>query len=256
MTTVTYADCRGNGARTARGTVIDPATDESAARAKENVDYSIAFLASVFQRRDVPDFRCCINWGSRRANALWYQKKVMLGSGDNCHRSYTDSLSVIMHEITHSLTEDKLATTDVARTINEHLCDVFGILARQWRQSQRGEEPDWLFGSEIRICPGAAIRNLRVPREDARDPGAMTWPEASFPDDVYFNVGVLNRAFALASDSIPLPPWQSTGKIWHSTLGQLGWHMDIPGFVNLVIANAGEYEREVVSAFRAVEFDV
>ncbi len=139
--------------------------------------------------------------------------------------------------------------------VNEHLCDVFGILAKQLRQMMSGESPDSLFGSEVRNCTESdkVIRNMLHPDEDVRDSGATTWSEAQRnSDEIYFNIGVLNRAFALAKDAIPELPWESTGQIWHGALKSLPWSCNIPGFANLVLVNTDAYDAQVSAAFRKV----
>ena len=249
-----------HGGRFDAGDKIDADSHPFSREAMERLDMSLKFLETAFGRTGIQDFECCIQWGSGLANAMWSNGRLLLGDGDDCHRPYSQSLSIVMHELTHSLVEmHGLSNADESKAVNEHLCDVFGILMKQWLQTMSGEETDWLFGSEVRICTdtGAAIRNMLDPSSNARDEGAMVWSDAAQnPADVYYNAGVLNHAFALATESIDALPWKSTGLVWYRALDSLPWSTDIPEFARLVVANAGEYDAEIAAAFRQVDLAI
>ena len=81
--------------------------------------------------------------------------------------SFTQSLDVIGHELTHGVTEFTagLEYHNQSGALNESISDVFGSLVKQWTLHQDANSADWLIGAEV-FTPanaGDALRSLKAP---------------------------------------------------------------------------------------------
>lgn len=236
---------------------IESDADETAERAFNNLTKSIAFFELNFEPLPWPEVECAIRWGTHNANALWVNdmRRVVLGDGDSNHAPYGNSISVVMHELSHGIVHaTSLGNDNLTLTVEEHFCDVFGMMAEQWDRGLTSEY--WLLGAATRICgtQNCSIRNLLDPTDAAaKYKGAHTWAEASVSSsNVYFNMGVLNRVFALSAEKTGGFSWETLGPVWLEALKSIKWQSSIPDFRNRVIAASADYQVKVKDAFRIV----
>jgi Zn-dependent metalloprotease len=65
--------------------------------------------------------------------------------------------------------------------LNEHISDVFGIMAKQIEEDETAEKADWLIG-EACIMPGVkgtALRSMKAPGTAYDDPRFVSDPRGS-----------------------------------------------------------------------------
>lgn len=183
-----------------------------------------------------------LHYGQSFGNALWNGNEMVYGDGDENLHNFTTSLDVIAHEMTHGVTGSAsgLVYQGQSGALNEHISDVFGVLAMQWDAAQnpanypgRTADQKWLLGTDVIIAPnplpaGAVARAVR----DMLNPGTA-YKGLAFGDDpqvanfadlitdaydnggVHLNSGIPNRAFALYADAVGGNAWEAPGKVWY-----------------------------------------
>lgn len=178
-------------------------------------------------------------------NAFWNGDQMVYGEGDGeLFGSFTSSLDVIGHELTHGVTqyEAELAYRGESGALNESFSDVFGVLVKQWHLKQTVDEADWLIGAEllINIKSGsdarAALRSLKAPGTAYKDDQLGDDPQPAHMKDykklpnsaagdnggVHINSGIPNRAFYLACKNLGAKhAWEKGAPIWYATLRAL-----------------------------------
>ena len=179
-----------------------------------------------------------VHFGQDYDNAFWDGKRMVFGDGDgDVFQSFTASLDVVGHELTHGVTEDEagLIYWGQPGALNESISDVFGSLVKQFYLRQPAEKADWLIGAEL-FVPGAvkgvALRSLRAPGTaygyPDPDPVLGRDPQPAHMRDyvqtlqdnggVHINSGIPNHAFYLAATKLGGYAWERAGKVWYTTL--------------------------------------
>jgi Zn-dependent metalloprotease len=170
-------------------------------------------------------------------NAFWNGEQMAYGDGDGVvFQSFTKSLDVIGHELTHGVQSftSNLKYFAQSGALNEHFADVFGILIRQWKNKETAAKANWVVGAEV-IVPKPTRRGIRDMENPGtafvNDPELGTDPQPATmanlftgPRDrqgVHINSGIPNRAFVLTAKAIGGNAWDTTGRIWYDTLLQL-----------------------------------
>jgi len=170
-------------------------------------------------------------------NAFWNGEQMAYGDGDGVvFESFTKSLDVIGHELTHGVQSftSNLKYFAQSGALNEHFADVFGILIRQWKNKETAAKANWVVGAEV-IVPKPTRRGIRDMENPGtafvNDPELGTDPQPATmanlftgPRDrqgVHINSGIPNRAFVLTAKAIGGNAWDTTGRIWYDTLLQL-----------------------------------
>ena len=158
---------------------------------------------------------------------------MVFGDGDGeVFQGFTNSLSVIGHELAHGLTERtaRLRYEGQSGALNEHVSDVFGALVEQYAMGQDAEAATWLIGEGVftPAVEGRALRSLLEPGTAYDDDVLGRDPQpAHFRDyidtaedngGVHLNSGIPNRAFALAARELGGFAWEHVGRIWYDTL--------------------------------------
>ncbi|HYO52946.1 M4 family metallopeptidase [Archangium sp.] len=169
-------------------------------------------------------------------NAFWDGEQMIYGDGDGIiFGSFTKSLDVIAHELTHGVTQFSagLEYHDQPGALNESMSDVFGSMAKQWTLKQTVSSADWLIGAELLIAPHQALRSMKAPGTayDNPDLGKDPQPDRMskylhLPNTrrgdnggVHINSGIPNRAFYLACVNLGAAhSWEKAGKIWYAVL--------------------------------------
>lgn len=207
-----------------------------------------------------------VHFGEAYDNAFWDGERMVFGDGDGeIFRGFTDSLSVIGHELAHGVTEHtaKLRYQGQSGALNEHVSDAFGALVEQYALGQDAEAATWLIGEGIFTAEvqGRALRSMLEPGTAYDDDVLGRDPQPAHMRDyietaednggVHLNSGIPNRAFALAARQLGGFAWEHVGRIWYDTLtsGRLGEDATFAQFAEETVRQAGlrfgERSREV-----------
>jgi Zn-dependent metalloprotease len=232
----------------------EASSDPTVNEAYEGAGVTHAFFDEIFQRKSIDDRGMRIDSTVHYReepdigydNAFWNGRQMVYGDGDQeIFGSFTRSLDVIAHELTHGITqfEAGLVYHKQSGALNESFSDVFGSMVKQWHLGQTIDQADWLIGQEL-LLPGvqsgseapAALRSLRAPGTAYADqrlgndpqPAHMTnfqrLPDTRSGDNggVHVNSGIPNHAFYLACTHLGAAyAWEQAGPIWYATLRAL-----------------------------------
>lgn len=272
----------GVSARTENG----PATqDRAVSEAFDGAGTTHDFFVKVFKRASIDDHGMHINStvhyqedpAAGYDNAFWNGRQMVYGDGDGeLFGSFTASLDVIAHELTHGVTqfEAGLVYHKQSGALNESFSDVFGSMVKQWHLNQKIGDADWLIGRELLQqgvqsgSPGpAALRSLKAPGTAYNDPRLGRDPQpahmsnyqnladnlASDSGGVHINSGIPNRAFYLACTNLGAPQaWDKAGPIWYAALRALHPHAKFVDAARTTVMYAQQlYGTEAATAVRA-----
>jgi Zn-dependent metalloprotease len=262
-----------------------PATGDAAVDdAYDGLGETFALFARVYGRDSIDDagmpLEATVHFGDRYDNAFWDGERMVFGDGDGeVFRGFTESLSVIGHEVAHGVTERTagLRYQGQSGALNEHVSDVFGALVEQYASGQDAESATWLIGEGVftELVDGRAIRSMIEPGtaydDDVlgRDPQPDHFDRYIETDEdnggVHLNSGIPNRAFALASKELGGFAWEHTGRVWYDVLtsGRLrandGFHRFAAETVRAARARFGRdsaEERAIAGGWSAVGIEV
>ncbi len=86
-----------------------------------------------------------------------------------------------MSFIQHAVTEHVCPLTYEGESgaLNEHVSDVFAMLATLWAEKKTSEESDWLIGEGCLVpgLKGVALRNMKFPGTAYDDPKVCSGPD-------------------------------------------------------------------------------
>lgn len=161
------------------------------------------------------------------------QDLISMGDGDGkTFNSTLASADVLAHEMGHAYLQYITTLTygfSEAGVILEHWCDAFAWLVRQ----RIGGSATWEFAAGFPVGK-RALRDLLNPGD-----AALAMPCASKAGqlkpvksqlDVYFNAGVLGRAFATSVESMGHDRVDDAAKIWYRAVRRLPAQGTIRGF--------------------------
>jgi Zn-dependent metalloprotease len=192
-------------------------------------------------------------------NAFWDGTQMVFGDGDGVYfSSFTDSVDVIGHELTHGVTQYAAGLTYVGQSgaLNESVSDVFGSLVKQMHLGQKTQDADWLIGDRIftSTVRGVALRSMKAPGTAYDDPVLGKDPQPAdmdgyvdLPHDdqhdsggVHTNSGIPNRAFYLAATALGGNAWEAAGQVWYDVLTRPGLTKDVDfaGFATATVEAA------------------
>jgi Zn-dependent metalloprotease len=235
----------------------DPAVDE----AYNGLGDTFEMFARVFARDSIDDagmpLEATVHYGDRYDNAFWDGERMVFGDGDGeVFRGFTQSISVIGHELAHGVTERtaRLRYQGQSGALNEHVSDVFGALVEQYSMGQDAESATWLIGEGVftDAVEGRAIRSMIEPGtaydDDilGKDPQPDHFDRYIDTDEdnggVHLNSGIPNRAFALAATELGGFAWEHAGRVWYDVLtsGRLSPDTDFQTFANETLRAANE----------------
>ena len=264
----------------ATGPVNDPHVDE----AYEFMGDTFDFFHELFGRDSLDDAGMRLVASVRAAErghdgrpvpvsgAFWKGEQAIFGEGDGrIFQRLTRSLDVVAHELVHGIQcllpkENRLTPYGQSGALQEHFCDVFGALVRQWKNHkvgtpERGDER-WLLGREV-LMPSRTRRAIR----DMKNPGTAFEDDEMGPDNqvkhvddlyvghddqggIHINSGIPNRAFVLAAEAIGGDPWAVPGRIWYRALHQLRGHSRFSDCARQTILEAQTFDRATVAKVR------
>ncbi|QAY74374.1 M4 family peptidase [Agromyces protaetiae] len=198
-----------------------------------------------------------VHYGDRYDNAFWDGERMVFGDGDGeVFTGFTDSLSVIGHELAHGVTERSagLRYQGQSGALNEHVSDVFGALVEQYARGQDSGAATWLIGEGV-FTPevqGRALRSMLEPGTAYDDDVLGRDPQPAHMRDyirtrddnggVHLNSGIPNRAFALAATRLGGFAWEHVGRVWYDALtsGRLDVDADFAAFAGETVRAARE----------------
>jgi Zn-dependent metalloprotease len=271
----TVYDCRHTELQPPRGKLV---RGEGSAKSKDravNEAYdgsgdTYRFYQQVLGRNSIDNrgmrLDSFVHYGRGFNNAFWDGGEMVYGDGDGVlFSSFTRSLDVIAHELTHGVTQfatpGGLDYVDQSGALNESFSDVFGSVVKQWKLGQSVNQADWLIGAGILAKPGwHALRSLKEPGN-----AAVTYPGDDQPStmkgyvdggDVHTNSGIPNHAFYLAAKALGGNSWGDAAKIWYRALPHLqpdATFVDAARATISVAREMGKKQQDAVTfAWRAV----
>jgi Zn-dependent metalloprotease len=225
-----------NHATSGLGTVVraegqrktkDPSVNE----AYDGLGATYAMYSDAFNRNSIDGagmaLHAFVHFGTSYNNAFWDGQQMLFGDGDgSLFVSFTRSLDVIGHELTHGVVqyEANLLYSGQPGALNESVADVFGSLVKQHAKGETAEQADWLIGAD---CVGpklqTALRSLKAPgtaNQYDNQPSTMD-DYARTADDhggVHQNSGIPNHAFYLAATAVGGNAWEVAGRVWYDAL--------------------------------------
>jgi len=223
-----------------RGEGAPPTGDPDVDRAYDGLGATYDFYQAVFDRNsldgNVLRLDASVHFDVRYPNAFWNGRQMVFGDGDGVlFGSFTASLDVIAHELTHGLVDysAQLVYKGQSGALNESMADVFGSLVKQYANGEDAAQADWLVGRDVLLpsVHGAAIRSLKEPGSAYDDPrlgGKDPQPshmkdyvQTSFDNGgVHLNSGIPNHAFYLLAVALGGKAWTRAGAIWYHALTQ------------------------------------
>ncbi len=237
-----------------------PSNDLSVNQAYDGLGATYDFYLTNYQRNSIDNaglpLIATVHYGRQYDNAFWNGQQMVFGDGDGVlFNSFTSSLDVIGHELTHGVTgsEANLNYQDQSGALNESISDVFGSLVKQYALGQAAAKADWLIGAELlaKGVKGVALRSMKAPGTAYDDPTLGKDPQpanmANYDHTVednggvHINSGIPNHAFFLLSIALGGNAWEKAGLIWYNTLNdpKLKPSASFSTFANLTIINAG-----------------
>lgn len=237
----------------------DPATgDVAVTEAFDGLGATFAFFAEAYDRNAIDGaggpLWATVHYGVDYDNAFWDGTRMVFGDGDGeVFRSFTGSLTVIAHELTHGVVEHAggLVYEGQSGALNESIADVFGALTEQHALDQGAGEATWLIGAELFTddVSGRALRSLAAPGTAYDDDVLGRDPQPAHMDafvvtdadngGVHINSGIPNKAFHLVATALGGRAWERAGLIWYRTLtAGLSPTADFAAFADATLAAA------------------
>jgi Zn-dependent metalloprotease len=257
-----------------RGEDDPPTGDEAVDDAFDGLGETFEFWWDAFARSSTDGagapLLATVHYGRRYDNAFWDGGRMVFGDGDGqIFSGFTNSLTVIAHELAHAVIEDSggLDYENQSGALNESVADIFGALAEQHHLGHTVDEASWLIGAEIftDAVEGVALRSLKAPGTAYDDDVLGRDPQPAHMRDfvstagdnggVHINSGIPNHAFYLTATALGGHAWERAGLIWYRTLeqGTLPRDATFEQFARATLAAAAtEYgeESEEVAAVR------
>lgn len=220
--------------------------DHNANEAYDNCATVLSFYKQIFNYHSVDNKNLgvvsSVHYRNKFQNAAWYNvpeygiNQMVYGDGGGSLYNFTACLDVIGHEMTHAVTQynSMLEYEGEAGALNEHISDVFGIMAKQWKEQTHAKDSNWLLGEGC-LMPsvhGVALRNMKNPGTAYKSGSLGTDPQpavysgvavytkanpartARDHGGVHVFSGIPNRAFVLCAEAFGGFAWEKAGKIW------------------------------------------
>jgi hypothetical protein len=262
-----------------------PSADDSVNQAFDGLSATRDFYKDIFGRDSIDNrgmrLDGYIHYDVDYNNAFFDGTEMVFGDGDGqIFGSFTKSIDVIGHELTHGVTQFTagLKYHNQSGALNESMSDVFGSLVKQWVKNQTAEQADWLIGAEL-FAPGfdsgglGALRSMKSPGQAydndllGKDPQPdnvskyVQLPDTEAGDNggVHVNSGIPNKAFYETAIRIGGYAWEAPGHIWYESLKASNPDTEFQDFADTTYAKAGELYRvgspeqqAIVAAWREV----
>jgi Zn-dependent metalloprotease len=160
------------------------------------------------------------------------------------------------------------------QTLNEHISDCFGIMAKHYFHGQTAENGNWDIAPgwwsketmDTQKWTANYLRTFNAPKTGSNQPdnGEKAWTkDTSFFShaDPYILCGIGNHAFYQAALSFKGKTWEKVGKIWYDALTDTSFqnveNQTYTGWRNLTISHAGkrfgaEGSKKMIEAWKSV----
>jgi Zn-dependent metalloprotease len=205
--------------------------DPSVNEAYDGLGATYTLYSNAYNRNSIDGagmaLHAFVHFGTNYNNAFWDGQQMLFGDGDgSLFLSFTRSLDVIGHELTHGVVqyEANLVYSGQSGALNESLADVFGSLVNQHAKGQTAAQADWLIGAD---CVGSklqvALRSMKEPgtaNQYDNQPSTMDGYVRTADDHggVHQNSGIPNHAFYLAATTLGGNAWEVAGRVWYDAL--------------------------------------
>jgi hypothetical protein len=223
------------------------------------------FFHKVFNRNSINDggqvIFASVHYGLHYTNCFWDGVTMLIADGDGVLIDrFSKYVEVIGHEICHGIiiATANLTHMGMSGALNESICDVFGIMIKQWLHNQTVHQADWLMGAHIflpafGVRPGYsnAFRSFKAPGTTFEDTLYNGYGQVQSMDHyvntsgddggVHVNSGIPNHAFYLIAVNIGGYSWERAGQIWYKALTDpsLQSNATFQDFANLTVKYAG-----------------
>ncbi len=168
-----------------------------------------------------------VHYGQAYNNAFWDGTQMVYGDGDGRQfRSFTASIDVIAHELTHGVTQStsNLIYNKQSGALNEAVSDIFGCLVTH--AAKPDPVKNWQLGADLSL-QNKPFRDMIHPA-NGQQPAAMSQYINTSTDNggVHTNSGIVNNAMYLmtmggTNDAtktvVPFGlGWDKAGKLWYA----------------------------------------
>ncbi|HEY7595619.1 MAG TPA: M4 family metallopeptidase [Actinophytocola sp.] len=205
-----------------------PAGDQAADEIYDSIGQVHDFLWRVYeldlQNYTGPDTMAVVHFGEKFSNMFWTGTRLVVGDGDGgrLFNRFSASLDALAHELFHAVlqADTKLQFQHQAGALTEAVCDVFGVLAKQYIL---GQPENWLMGEGL-LVHAKALRSIAAPgtaydtAEMGSDPqvGHMRDYVRTTDDNggIHINSGIPAHAFYRLATSVGEHAWDPAGRIW------------------------------------------
>jgi Zn-dependent metalloprotease len=215
-----------------------PSGDADVDRAWDFAQETWTLFANEFDRNSLDDdgmpIVSSVHFGVNFNNAFWNGSQMAYGDGDGVlFNPFTSSLSVVAHELAHGVVQFSggLVYQDQSGALNEHVADVFGVLAEQRQAGQQARQASWLIGEGLIREPNSALRSMAEPGTAYDHSVLGSDPQPYHMDGfvatsmdhggVHINSGIPNHAFYLAAMMHGGSAWDDIGHVWYQALQSL-----------------------------------
>jgi Thermolysin metallopeptidase, alpha-helical domain/Thermolysin metallopeptidase, catalytic domain len=237
-----------------------PSVDQTVNEVYESMATTHAFYREVFGRESLDGaggpLQAVVHYGRKFNNTFWNGQLLMVGDGDGeLFQRFSADVDMTAHEFSHTLTRQAgLTYQGQPGALTESVCDVLGILVKQWslRQDQAADA-DWVLGASLfsPAVKATGLRSLAAPGTAYDDPRLGKDPQ---PDHmrgyvetetdeggVHINCGIPSHAFYLLATALGGPAWERAGRIWYDALTSqaLSPTASFAAFAGLTVALAG-----------------
>jgi hypothetical protein len=212
----------------------DPSVDET----YETMGTTHAFFWEAYSR-DFQSYsgrpiKAAVHYGQQYDNIFWDGSQIVVGDGDGqLFNRFSIAPDVVAHELCHALVEKEagLQFANQAGALNESICDVFGVLVKQYTLHQQVDQADWLLGKGLFLenIKAQALRSLAAPGTAYDDPVLGKDRQVSHMDHyvhtiednggVHINAGIPAHAFYRVAMALGGFAWDRAGRIWYEALG-------------------------------------
>lgn len=208
----------------------DPDVDDT----YDAIGVTQSFLTQVYESpplrpKGIP-FEAVVHYGVHYDNVFWDGQRIIVGDGDGeLFGRFSVCLDVLAHEVCHILTGE-LTFAGQSGAISESVCDVLGILVKQWHLGVAVDAAGWVVGEGL-FAPsvnGVGLRSLAEPGTAYDDQRLGKDPQVRHMRDyvsteadsggVHINCGIPNHAFFRLAKSLGGSAWERAGLIWYKTL--------------------------------------
>lgn len=214
-----------------------PANDTAVNEAYDGALDTYKLYLKIYRRNSIDgrgkEIISTVHYGHHYNNAFWNGTQMVFGDGDGkIFKSFTSSLSIIAHELSHSVVQFSggLSYKDQSGALNESFADVFGCLTVQYKNNQMSHETNWLVGDGTfgQAVKGEALRSMKAPGTAYDDTLIGKDPQPFHMDGyvvtssdrggVHINSGIPNHAFYLLSQYLGGYAWEKAGQIWYDAM--------------------------------------